>query len=140
MTKKIDNIEHPGIVQKTENKKVWVKIEPQSACGNCHSKSYCGMAEAAEKVVEANASPHKTYQIGQNVTITLKKSLGYKALFLGYILPFLVLLSSLIIFTSLFQNDALSALLSLVLLVPYYLILFYFREKVRSSFRFFIKN
>jgi len=56
MSDRTENIEHPGIVDRIEGKRVWVSIQPQSACGNCQSKSYCGMAEVAEKIVEVHDS------------------------------------------------------------------------------------
>ncbi len=141
MTKSSDNINHPGIIEKIEKNRMWVVIQPQSACGNCHSKSYCGMAEVAEKVVEVQSfRTDKSYEPGQRVTISLKKSLGYRALFLGYLLPFLILLSTLIIMLGLTANEGLSAIVSLLLMVPYYSILYIKRDLIKSSFRFFIKE
>ncbi|TVQ16613.1 MAG: Fis family transcriptional regulator [Bacteroidetes bacterium] len=136
-----ENIEHPGIIDKIESNRIWVSIQPQSACGNCHSKSYCGMAEVAEKIVEVqNFHPDRKYEPGQEVTISLKKSLGYRALFLGYLLPFLLVLSTLILSLQLTQNEAFSALVSVLIIVPYYWLLYTKRELIKSSFRFYIKQ
>ncbi len=136
-----ENIEHPGIIDKIESNRIWVSIQPQSACGNCHSKSYCGMAEVAEKIVEVqNFNAERKYEQGQQVTISLKKSLGYRALFLGYLLPFLLVLITLILSLQFTQNESLSALLSLMIVIPYYSILYAKRELIKSSFRFYIKH
>ncbi len=141
MSDRSENIEHPGIIDRIEGKRVWVSIQPQSACGNCHSKSYCGMAEVAEKIVEVQPpAPGTTLEKDQHVIISLKKSLGYRALFLGYLLPFVILLLSLIILISITGNEALSALTAIMLMVPYYLILYINRDKIKASFRFFIKQ
>jgi len=135
-----ENIEHPGIIDKIDNERIWVKIQPQSACGNCHSKSYCGMAESVDKVIEVqNNQPGKSWKQGERVKIALRRSLGYKALFLGYLLPFLILIFSLIITLSIHINEGLAAGISIFLLVPYYSILYYKRDIIRSSFHFFIK-
>jgi sigma-E factor negative regulatory protein RseC len=134
-----ENIEHPGVVERIDGKKIWVSIMPQSACGNCHSKSYCGMAEMAEKIVEvASQDYEKTYKVGQKVTVQLRKSLGYKALLLGYLIPFMIILLTLIIILAITNSELLSALTSISLVVPYYYILYLNREKIRASFRFFI--
>ncbi|MBW6478552.1 MAG: SoxR reducing system RseC family protein [Bacteroidales bacterium] len=141
MSDRRENIEHPGIVDRIDGKRVWVSIQPQSACGNCHSKSYCGMAEVAEKIVEVQSpAPGITLEQGQHVIISLKKSLGYRALVMGYLLPFVILLLSLIILLSITGNEALAALASILLMVPYYLILYSKRDKIKASFRFFIKH
>ena len=134
-----ENIEHPGIIHRIEDGRIWVKIQPQSACGSCHSKSYCGMAEVAEKIVQAKVMGNRTLKVGQEVIISLKKSSGYRALFLGYLLPFIVVLSSLVITLSLTGNEALAAILSVLLVIPYYYLLYQKRETIKSSFRFFIK-
>jgi positive regulator of sigma E activity len=135
-----ENIEHPGIISRTENGRVWVTIQPQSSCGNCHSKSYCGMAEVAEKIVEVgNVKEGRTYTPGDNVTISLKKSLGYRALLLGYLLPFLLLMVILITSVALTGNEGLSALLAIFSMIPYYMVLYLKRDSIKSSFRFFIR-
>ena len=140
MSDRRQNIEHPGIIDRIEGNRIWVSIQPQSACGNCHSKSYCGMAEVAEKIVEVQpTSADREYETGQHVMISLKKSLGYRALFLGYLLPFLILIISLIILLSVTENETISALTSILLMVPYYLILYVNRDKIKASFRFYIR-
>lgn len=136
-----DNIEHPGIINKIENDRVWVSIQPQSACGSCHSKSVCGMAEVAEKVVEVKSpGPNHTFNPGQNVIINLKKSSGYRALFLGYLLPFLIVMATLIISLQITQNEGFSALLALFTVIPYYGFLYLRRDVIKTSFRFYIKH
>ena len=139
MSDRGENIEHPGIIEKFENGRLWVSIQPQSACGNCHSKSYCGMAEVAEKIVEVQPPVGRSFKTGDPVTISLKKSLGYKALLLGYLLPFLILITSLILILVLTGSEALAALISIMLMAPYYLILYTRRDLIRSAFRFYIK-
>ncbi len=141
MPRPTEHIEHPGIVQKAENHRVWVMIQPQSACGSCHSKAMCGMAEVAEKIVEARVTDQKrTYQPGQQVVVKLKKSLGYKALLLGYMFPFILLISTLAITLQLTANEGLSALISILIIAPYYGILYLKREAIRGEFRFFVRD
>jgi len=135
-----DQIEHPGIIDRVENKQVWVRIQPQSACGNCHSKSYCGMAEVAEKIVEVSpGDASRKLEVGQKVVVTLKQSLGYRALLLGYLLPFLILVVTLIISIGLFNDEAIAAILSIAVMVPYFSFLYWKRNTIKKSFRFFIK-
>jgi positive regulator of sigma E activity len=140
MESSYDNIEHPGTIEKIEGTKVWVNIMPQSACGSCHSKTYCGMAEVANKLIETRASIHQTFIPGQQVTVALRKSLGYKALFLGYLIPFTIVILSLIIILYFTNNELAAALISLFTLIPYYAILFFRKQQIRASFQFYIKS
>jgi len=133
------NIEHPGVVDRVAGRQAFVRILPQSACGSCHSKSYCSMAEVSEKIVEVGLRGKEQLGTGQQVTVTLERSLGFRALMLGYMLPFAILLISLFGMVSLTGNEGISALVSIALMAPYYGLLYRYREKIRSRFRFKIK-
>lgn len=133
------NIEHPGVVDRVEGRQAFVRIMPQSSCGSCHSKSYCSMSELSEKIVEVGLRDSDQLQIGEQVTISLERSLGYRALLLGYLLPFAILIISLFSLVSLTGNEGFSALVSIAIMAPYYGLLYRFREKIRTKFRFRIK-
>ncbi len=70
----------------------------------------------------------------------LKKSLGFKALFLGYILPFLLLVITLFTSLTITKNEGLAGLLSVGVLLPYYLGLYFFRKKISNTFIFEIEE
>ena len=55
----------------------------------------------------------------------MKKSMGYKALILGYILPLLVFLVVLIILAAFSVDEIYAGLGALVILIPYYLMLWF---------------
>lgn len=136
-----DTIEHPGKVQRIEKGKIFVTIQPQSACGSCHSKSYCGMAESADKIVEIPLSSHKENLLpGQTVQLTMKRSLGYRALMLGYLFPFILLMIALISLLSAGLSEPLAALASIGVLIPYYIVLYLKKNTIRSTFHFAIKK
>lgn len=136
-----ENIEHPGIIKSIQNQRLIVEIQPQAACGSCHSRSMCGLAESAGKFVEITISgKDANYSPGQSITVILQKSLGYKALFLGYLLPFLLLLVTLVTGVTISSNESLSAILSLIVVGVYYTTLYFYRNKVRESFHFAVKK
>jgi len=66
----------------------------------------------------------------------MKQSLGNFAVFLGYILPFLVLLATLIISISAGLSEGIAGLLSLGILVPYFFVLYQLRSKLSKKFSF----
>lgn len=129
---------HPGIVDHIDQDRVFVRILSQSACATCHAKGACSVAEVEEKIVEVQLPGQHQYRAGEQVTVRMKQSLGIKAVFLGYILPLLILVLSIIIFLALFDNEGLAAILSLLLLVPYYLILYMLRDNMKQVFNFSI--
>ena len=127
-------MEHDGIVQEVRGSCVFIKIKAESACGACYAKANCQVAEAEDKVIEVpNAG--KNYSIGDKVTVLLNESLGWQALWFGYLLPFLLVLSTLIL-GSIWLSEWQSGLISLIILMPYYGLLYSFRKSLNKRFIF----
>jgi len=133
------SIEHKGRIDSIHGNKINVSFLAMSGCASCHAKGICSAADMQEKSVEVTDYTNQ-YNIGEEVNITLKQSLGFRALFLGYVLPFLLVLSMLIGLTSLKFNEAIAGLGALSVLLPYYLILFLLRNKIRKKFTFTINK
>lgn len=140
MTNQKYTITHPGIVQDIDSNRIHVRILSMSACASCHAKGMCTIADMEEKVIDVRRTGKQTYKVGDKVVLVMKKSLGSKAVLLGYFIPFLILISSLIIFLSLTDNELFAALLSIGLLVPYYLLLFLLKDKLSKTFEFSIQE
>lgn len=131
-------IEHKGIVQRVSEDKITVGIITESACASCHAKGACTVADIKDKEVEIN-NFSGSFHVGQHVTVAGRSSQGFKALLFGYLLPFLAVISTLIISISITGNEGLSGILALGILVPYYIILFLFRNKMKKILQFEIK-
>lgn len=134
------NIEHPGIVDRVEGHSVFVRIESRSACNSCATRSYCSMTDLEEKIVEVPSGDREGLNPGQSVTVTLEESLGYKALIFGYLLPFLVLVLGIMGMMWISGDEPLSALTGLGLMVPYFLLLYHYRGRLRQTFRFRLRS
>lgn len=132
-----ENIEYDGIVAKADDKSATVKIISYSACSGCHAEGFCMMSDKKEKDIIV---PGK-YKVapGDCVKVLMKKSMGYKALILGYILPLLVFLVVLIILAAFSVDEIYAGLGALVILIPYYLMLWFFRKRIDNNFSFTIK-
>jgi sigma-E factor negative regulatory protein RseC len=129
-------IEHKGIVKEISDDTIIVKIEPIATCTSCRARTLCG-ADNEDKIVEIQ-NWHEEYSLGDSVIVMMEQSLGYKALFYGYIAPFFVIMISIVILISLGINEGISGLISLLLLAPYYLTLYYYRDKIKKQFTFSI--
>jgi sigma-E factor negative regulatory protein RseC len=131
-------IVHPGIIDHCGEDKVFVRILSQAACSTCEVKGACSIADVEEKIIEIQPADPGNYKPGDHVTVQMKQSLGRKALLLGYILPLIILVSAILVFALLLDNEGLAALLSILLLAPYYIILYFLRDKLKQQFRFSI--
>jgi len=134
---KSQTISHEGIVQKIGKNSVLVAISPSSACSGCHAEGSCSLAGKEEKIIEVSG----IYRLspGDTVEVQMEQAMGFTALFLGYIFPFLVVLISLIILISLNAGELVSGLVSIAMLIPYYLLLISFRKRINEKFTFKIK-
>jgi sigma-E factor negative regulatory protein RseC len=91
-----------------------------------------------EKIVEVVVDAPERYSVGQVVTVLGTTSQGAKAVALAFGLPLLILLTVLIVATEITGNELKSALIALLVLVPYYISLFLFRNKIKRVFSFSI--
>jgi sigma-E factor negative regulatory protein RseC len=130
-------IEHEGIVKKSDSNSVTVLISSVSACTGCHAEGYCSLSGKEDKIIDIKGNYR--FNTGDQVIIQMKKTMGHKAVLLGYILPLVLIVFTLILLISLSAPEGLAGLLSLVMLIPYYLILRIFRKRINNVFSFTIK-
>lgn len=132
-----ETIQHDGIVKKVDSKSVVVSISSNSACSGCHAEGICNISGKEEKIVEVkgryNVSP------GDTVTVLMEQSTGYKAVVLSYLIPLVIVIAGLIALNSLSASELAGGLVSISLLLPYFLILYLFRKKINRSFTFSLK-
>ncbi len=135
----IKTIEHKGIVKQASSNKLIVSIITNSSCASCEVKGACSASEVEEKEIEIRKFDD-VYKVGEQVIVFFKESLGFRALFLGYLLPFIVLMTFLVIFTSLGYSEGVAGLIALGSLLPYYTVLYFLNKKLKSTFSFSIKK
>jgi sigma-E factor negative regulatory protein RseC len=132
-------VTHPGIVKKVESNRIEIAIMVTSACASCEIKGACSVSDVEEKSVMVDINNNEQYKVGQNVTIEMSQSLGTWAVLLGYVFPFLVLLTGLIIFIELGLDQGIAGILSLALLLPYYFTIYLLREYLGTRFNYNIR-
>jgi sigma-E factor negative regulatory protein RseC len=135
----VDTIRHKGIINKIDERFNYVAIIAQSACSACHAKSACNISDLNEEIIKIPKTPNDDYKTGQTVYVKMRKSLGTLAVMLGYIFPFLLVLVSLIILLNIISSEGLAGLISVGLLAPYYLILYFYRSRLNKTFVFEIE-
>jgi sigma-E factor negative regulatory protein RseC len=137
MTEYTGSIEHEGIVKSSDKKSVTVSIISSSACSGCHAEGMCSLSGKEEKIVEVPG----IYSVlpGENVKVLMKQSSGFAAVLLGYVLPLVMVLAVLIILVSASVPELTAGIGSVAVLVPYYLILYLFRNRMNKKFTFTLK-
>lgn len=116
-----------------------VNILSQSACSSCHAQGACTVSDFQDKEIEINEFKGN-YQPGQEVTVIFKESKGFTALLWGYILPFFIVLGTLITLLELTKNELIAGLISLGVLIPYYTTLYFLRHHLKKIFKFEVEE
>jgi sigma-E factor negative regulatory protein RseC len=134
-----NKIKHSGVVENILGDSVQVRIVQTSACAACKVAGYCNASESKEKLVDVYHADTRNLRVGDVVTVTASTQVAAQALLLGFGLPFVVLVAVLIAVLLITGNEGAAALSGLAALVPYYAVLFLFRNRIRDKLSFSIE-
>ena len=132
-------ITHSGVVDSVEDGCVHVRIVQTSACAACKVASYCNASESKEKMIDVYCDNVAAYKVGQQVIVSTSGQVAAKALLWAFGIPFVLLMVVLVLVLLLTGNEGWAALGALVALVPYYIILWLLRDKMREQLAFRIE-
>ncbi len=138
MAKK-NEITHSGKILEITPDFTTVQILVPSACASCHAKAMCGMSEEEEKVIMVPTDPYADHNVGDEVQVMTKMSMGLKAVWISYVIPLAVLMILILSLSSFIENELLTGLFSVAGVALYYFGVWLFREKLSDEFVFYIK-
>ncbi len=116
-------IEHEGVVVQSLNN---------------ITKGACTASDMQEKMIEVVSD--KSYKPGQLVIITGNKEFGLKAAWWAYALPAILVIATLIISFYVTRQENLSGVFSLLVLIPYFVIIRLLNKYISGTFSFQIKS
>lgn len=125
-------VRHEGVVSRVSNHSVMVSLKGNLHCDACNARAACGISDSDSKEIEIN-NPSQALKLNENVEVFLKKELGLKAVFWAYVFPFVLLFAVLLVASTLF-DEWIAGLLSIGVLVPYYLMLYALRNSFKNTF------
>ena len=133
-----ETVSHEGVITKIDGDTLEIKIIAQSACAACHAKSACTMSDQAEKVLTVPKPEGQEFQLLQKVKVVMAVGQGNKAAVLAYLVPIILLLAALFICLGIGLSEGLAALIGIAVLIPYYLVLYFCRDKLKKRFEYTI--
>lgn len=136
----MNKIKHSGIVDSVEDGCVHVRILQSSACSACKVASHCNASETKEKLIDVSGVQAAVYQPGDLVTVVADASVVLRASVLGYLLPLAFMLITLVVVLTITRSEGAAALSALGVLIPYYLVLYLLREKMKTQLSFTIEK
>lgn len=135
-----DAVSHKGRVVAAENGSVSVEIVSESACASCHAAGLCGLTESKKKIVQVPVRDSSQFEIGQEVEVCLGTNAGMKAVLLSYVLPVLFLLILILSLSKIGLGELAAGGLSILGVAGYYLVLYFFRDRLAEGYEFYIKE
>ena len=138
-----ERIEHEGRVIAVDKDYISVEIVNKSACAACHAKAVCGASDEAVKVVEVAqdvTTLAEDYQVGETVNVVMRSAMGTQAVWLAYVVPLILLMASILVFSLCGAGELLMGLGSLGVVALWYLGVFLMRDKISKIFIFSIEK
>ncbi len=132
-------ISHSGVIEQIEDGMIHVRIVHTSACAACKVAGYCNAAESKEKVVDVPCDNVKPYRVGQEVVVTTSGSVAAKAMLWAFGLPLVLMVVVLVAVLIVTADEGKAALCGLLALLPYYLLLWLFRDRMRERLAFYLE-
>lgn len=138
-----DKISHEGIIDQIDpaTGHVRVRIVQTTACAACKIAGHCNASESKVKMVDVDcANKASALSVGEQVTVWASRDVAGRALLLGFGLPFLVMVLTLMGSLLLTGREGLSALLGIGALLPYYLVLWLCRKHIAERISFHLET
>ena len=133
-------ISHTGKVVEATSDFITVQIVSESACAACHASSLCSMSEAVEKTISVSTPAYEFYEIGEEVEVSLKASMGHKAVWIAYAIPLVVLMAAIGIASAAGAGELYCGLAGIGAVAVYYLLVYLFRDKLKDQYIFEISK
>ena len=135
----MEEITHKGRIVAIDPEITTIEIISEAACASCHAKGLCGLGEQQVKQVMVRTSAWMPRNVGDEVEVVLKKSMGYKAVFIAYGLPLVVLFATLMILNAVGVGELYAGLGAIGAVILCYLVIFLFRNKISKDYSFYLK-
>lgn len=135
-----NSIRHEGTVESVDGEHIRVRILQHSACSACKVASHCSASESKEKIVDVFHYRQHHLKVGDAVIVGTSSHSVRKALLLGFGLPLLLLLLVTGVLFAAGVNEGITALAALGALIPYYIGLWIFRQRIADNIAFFIED
>ena len=130
-------ISHSGVIESVDGDCVKVRILQTTACAACKVAAHCNASESKEKIVDVlHVHDTTSLKVGDPVMVSVTRDVASHALLLGFGLPFVVMVTVLVIALYLTGNEGVAALYGIGALIPYYFVLWLFRDSIRQKLAF----
>ena len=135
-----ESISHKGQVVDINPQNTTVRFLSESACSSCHAAGLCGMSEFKEKTLMVPTDPRAGYTVGEEVEVLLSATMGFKAVWIAYMIPLAVLFAVFFGSSALGLSEVWAGLASIAGVGLYYLCIYLLRDRLSDEYVFTIRK
>ena len=135
-----NKIIHSGVIKSIGVDCLYVEIMQAPACADCRVAGNCHASEAKVKVVDVYCRDVARYHVGERVVVSTTSQIGLMAMLYAYLFPLMILMTTLILVRICTRSDGWAAFSALTILIPYYIVLYLFRERIKEQVHFNIEQ
>ena len=128
-----EKISHEGIVVSVTEDQAKVEITQVSACSTCYAQAGCMAADRRVKIIDCEMA--EPLEVGDKVIVEVKQSMGWLAVLLAFVVPF-VLMMLMLWWMGRYFEEGVAGGITICSLVVYFLLLSVFRQRLNNVFRF----
>ena len=133
---KVENLRRSAEIVRIAPQYLWVRICRREACSNCAVRNACSLQTSSEQIFRIPTVSSQNFRPGQQILLEITPKSGFLAVFWGYLLPLFLMLSTLLLVNILTKNELTAGIFSIIILVPYYLVLFLNQKYFNQKFNF----
>ena len=132
------NVSHKGTIVEISEGNIKVEIINKSMCAACHAKGFCSAGDTKDKIIDVQYWNNGEFKVGDEVEVTMKRSMGFKAVWISYVIPLVILMIFLLTLQGVGFTELCAGLCAIGAVCVYYLVVYLFRDKMADKFVFTI--
>ena len=132
------SVSHKGTIVEISDGNIRVEIINKSMCAACHAKGFCSAGDSKDKIIDVAYWNNGEFSLGDEVEVTMKRSMGFKAVWISYVIPLAILMIFLLTLQGLGFSELHAGLAAAGAICVYYLVVYLFRDKIADKFVFTI--
>jgi positive regulator of sigma E activity len=137
MTRVANYLENIGLVTNSQRGRVRISLIG-SGCTACHN-SLCMLGDSKAREVEI-IDKKNLFKTGDEVMIKINPASGYMAVLLLYLVPFLLMLLTILLMMHSGSSEGISGIMSLLILAPYFGMIYMLRGKLSSQCKIVVEK
>ena len=131
----MNTLRQKGILLQSDSKELTISLHRPLNCADCAHTNNCSALACDTKIIKLPRPHNFIPQTGQELTLQITQGQSQLAIFLCFVVPLVLLISSLaIMLFALQQTENISALIALGILSVYYIILFLLKKRLNKIF------